>query len=66
MKERYELKLPIDFKSEIKCNCYLKFLIIHSVALASSNASAAAVEARIFLCIASCIELITRDFNILK
>nr|AFK34585.1 unknown [Medicago truncatula] len=31
----------------------LKFLIIHSVALASSNAAAAAAEARAFLSIAS-------------
>ena len=34
---------------------YLKLLTIDSVARASSNASAAAAEARTLLCMASCI-----------
>jgi len=43
-------------KNQVKGNHYLKFLIIHSVTLASSNAAAAAAEARAFLSIASWIQ----------
>jgi hypothetical protein len=51
----WSIIVPVSIPKIIrtKGNYYLKFLIIHSVALASSKAAAAAAEARAFLCIAS-------------